>query len=68
MIAVPADTPVTTPVDEFTDAIDGLLDDHDTEDATVESRNEMLEPTQTVVGPDITPYGYDILTFSVLVA
>lgn len=49
--AVPADTPVTTPVEEPTVATEGLPDDHTPPPG--ELAKAMLDPTHTWVGPVI---------------
>ena len=53
MVAVPAETPVTSPVEAFTDATDELLDDH--EPPLTELDKVVLELIQTLVVPEIVP-------------
>ena len=53
MVAVPAAFPVTTPVEELTDATDELLDDH--EPPLTELDKVVLELIQTLVVPEIVP-------------
>ena len=52
-MAVPAETPVTTPVVELTDATDELLDDH--EPPLTELDKVVFELIQTLVVPEIVP-------------
>lgn len=51
MVATPADTPVTIPVDAETDATDALLLDHTP--PAVASVSNVDEPAHTVLLPDI---------------
>ena len=53
MVAVPAAFPVTTPVEELTDATAELLDDH--EPPLTELDKVVLELIQTLVVPEIVP-------------
>ena len=53
MVAVPAAFPVTTFVEELTDATDELLDDH--EPPLTERDKVVLELIQTLVVPEIVP-------------
>ena len=59
IVATPAETPVTTPLNEFTDAMDVLLD------AQLEvvpvPVNVILEPTQTAEDPVIVGFGFTFI-------
>ena len=65
MVAAPAATPVTWPVDEFTAAIPELLLVHTPPDDV--SVKLILAPTHTVVGPLIVPAFAAGLTLIVVV-
>ena len=66
IVTVPAETPVTTPVDEPTVAIEVLLLLH--VPPLVESNKVIVDPTHTEVGPEIEDTVVDPVTVMVLVA
>jgi hypothetical protein len=67
MIAVPADLPNTTPV-ELTEAIEVLAVVQLPAPPPNVSTNVMVDPVQTVLGPEIVPALGKRLTVTVLVA